>query len=213
MSRTIVYVDGFNLYYRALKKRRHLRWLDLKALACQLLRPKDAIEAIKFYTARVSGRKDPNSPARQQTYLNALATVPEVQVFFGRFLDTKIWRPLVNPIATLSSQTVQVHDTEEKGSDVNLATHLVLDGCKNNYDLAVVVTNDSDLAEPVRVVKEELGKKVGILCPEETGVVQQLKSAATWVKYIRAAHLTSAQFLNRLEPDGRPPIERPAEWY
>lgn len=60
---------------------------------------------------------------------------------------------------------VQVIKTEEKGSGVNLATHLVGDGFRNEYELAVLVTNDSDLLEPIRIVRHELGLKVGITNP------------------------------------------------
>ena len=54
---------------------------------------------------------------------------------------------------------------EEKGSDVNLASHLLVDGFRDRYDLAVVISNDSDLTEPVRFVREDLNKPVGVLNP------------------------------------------------
>lgn len=98
MARTIIYVDGFNLYYRALKGTPY-KWLNLKALASQLLRPDNRIVAIKYYTARVTGATDPGSPRRQQAYLNALHSIPEVEIHFGRFLAKTITRPLVKPPA------------------------------------------------------------------------------------------------------------------
>jgi hypothetical protein len=67
--RTIIYVDGFNLYYRLLEKRLGLRWLNLKALAAGLLRPANVITGIRYYTAHISGRVDPTAPARQQRWL------------------------------------------------------------------------------------------------------------------------------------------------
>ena len=74
--RTIIYVDGFNLYFRLLEKRSALKWLDVKTLAGKLLNPLNKIVGVKYYTARVSGRIDPLAPARQQIYLDALRTVP-----------------------------------------------------------------------------------------------------------------------------------------
>src|ERR1035438_4172930 len=72
--RTIVYVDGFNLYYRALRKTRH-KWLNLHAL-CEAALPKSCnIVAINYYTARVSGSRNPASPRDQNTYLKALTTL------------------------------------------------------------------------------------------------------------------------------------------
>jgi hypothetical protein len=78
--RTIIYIDGFNLYFRLLEKRPALKWLNVKALAERLLNPANQVIGVKYYTARVSGRIDPGAPARQQRYLDALRTVPEISV-------------------------------------------------------------------------------------------------------------------------------------
>ena len=97
--RTRVYVDGFNLYYGALKGT-PFKWLDLVTLAYQLLPAGYSVTKLKYFTARVSGIPDAGAPARQQAYLRALATLPEVQVLFGTFLSKTIWRPLTNlPVA------------------------------------------------------------------------------------------------------------------
>ena len=63
------------------------------------------------------------------------------------------------------SQSAHVINTEEKGSDVNLASYLLLDGFRQDYDVAIVISNDSDLAEPIRLVRGELGLPVGVLAP------------------------------------------------
>jgi len=122
--KTYVYIDGFNLYYGALRKTRH-KWLDL-AKFCQTILPNDNIVAIKYFTAKVSGnRRNPDSPIRQQVYLRALNTLPNVSVIFGHFLTHSVPMTVsnANPI-----RWVKVDKTEEKGSDVNLASHLLRDG-------------------------------------------------------------------------------------
>lgn len=82
--KTIVYVDGFNLYYRALKGTQH-KWLDLYAL-CEAVLPKSCeIVEINFYTARISGRVDPSSPRDQHIYLKALETIPVLITAFWQF--------------------------------------------------------------------------------------------------------------------------------
>ncbi len=93
--KTYVYVDGFNLYYGAVKGT-SLRWLNPVELARQVLPPGHQIEKLKYFTARVSGAADPGTPARQQQYLSALKTLPEVEIHFGSFLSKTIWRPLTN---------------------------------------------------------------------------------------------------------------------
>lgn len=84
MSNTNVYIDGFNLFYGALKGSPY-KWLDLEAL-CQHLLPKDSINRIRYFTAKVSARPDePQLPVRQETYLRALGTLPSVSVHLGVF--------------------------------------------------------------------------------------------------------------------------------
>ena len=73
--RVRVYVDGFNLYYGALKARPASRWLDLVALA-RLLRPDDTIDVIRYFTARVKRDRDAKAPGRQKLYLAALHNLP-----------------------------------------------------------------------------------------------------------------------------------------
>ena len=85
-------------------------------------------------------------------YLRALCHYrPQVEVYFGHFLSHRVWAPLAQPVA--SRRTAEVIRTEEKGSDVNLAVHLLNDGWLDAYDCAVVVSNDSDIAEAMRLVK------------------------------------------------------------
>jgi hypothetical protein len=128
LMRTIIYVDGFNLYYRMLATRPALKWLNVKRLAENLLRSENVIVAAKYYTARVSGRIDSTAPARQQIYLDALATVPEISVYMGNFLTSEKFAGMVKPpkfrpplaLPPPWPDVVKVIKTEEKCSDVNL---------------------------------------------------------------------------------------------
>jgi uncharacterized LabA/DUF88 family protein len=159
VMRVSVYVDGFNLYYRALKNTPH-RWLNLLALAQTQVGAGDTITTVRYFTARVSSRAgDPEAPRRQQIYFSALQTVPEIQFHYGRFMSKTKRRPLVSNPTTF----VEIHDTEEKGSDVNLASHLLLDGCQDRYDMALVLSQDTDLIEPMRMVTQELKKTLGLV--------------------------------------------------
>lgn len=158
--RTIVYVDGFNLYYGAV---RGTPYLDLAALCRKLLRPEDEITAIKYFTAIVSARADdPDAPVRQQMYIRALATIPFLTVHYGHFLSNVVRMPLARSLHMGGrAHYVDVLKTEEKGSDVNLATHLLHDAHMDRFSLGIVVTNDSDLVEPIRIAREEIGKSGG----------------------------------------------------
>ena len=95
--RTVVYIDGFNLYYRALKGTRH-KWLDIVALSRAALPATCNVIRVNYYTARVSGRTNPDSPKRQHAYLRALVRLPEVVVHYGNFMMSNKWAGLERPI-------------------------------------------------------------------------------------------------------------------
>jgi hypothetical protein len=96
---------------------------------------------------------------------------------------------------------VWVDKTEEKGSEVNLASHLLRDAFSKKFEVAVLITNDSDLAEPVRIVAHELGLPVGILNPHQFHS-RELRQYATFLKRIRPGDLVACQF-PRTITDGR----------
>jgi len=207
-SRTFVYVDGFNLYYRALAQRPY-KWLNLHALASGILAQNQIVE-IKYYTARVSGARDPGDPGRQTPYFRALMTISGLSICYGRFLPKKIMRPLVIP-PLIGSKYVLVHSTEEKGSDVNLAAHLIRDGFKGKFEAAAVISKDSDLVEPIRIVVRELGLPVGLICPDGA-VPSQLKQVASFVRHIVKQDLAAAQFPNPVIGGNGKPIHKPPHW-
>ena len=155
-----VYVDGFNLYYGALRGRPY-RWLDIRRFAQQLLRPGDEVHRVRYFTARVrSLPDDPGAPERQAAYLRALGTLPGMSVHLGVFLSS------VQTMRRADSEgSVRVVRSEEKGSDVNLATHLLLDAFDGDCAAALVISNDSDLVEPIRVVRSRFGHLVGVVFP------------------------------------------------
>ncbi len=156
--RTIVYVDGFNLYYRMLERRPDLKWLNIKQVAEKTLRAENRIIGVRYYAARISGRIDPSAPARQQVYLDALSTIPKLSFHMGNFLSSTKFAGLVHPPTfrpVLAHQipqpwpaVVRVHKTEEKGSDVNLASHLLLGAFRNNFDVAAVLSTTPTLSNP-----------------------------------------------------------------
>lgn len=203
-----VYIDGFNLYYGCLKGTPY-KWLDPAALARRLL-PADTVKRIRYLTARVNPRvTDPGAPQRQDTYLRALATVPGLSIHLGHFLTSKTRMPLAAPRAG-GPLTVEVLKTEEKGSDVNLATYLMVDAFRYDCELALVITNDSDLCEPIRIVSAELGMPVGIANPHPA----RRRSHAlhgTFFKQIRGSALARCQFPVVLK-DSTGTFSRPSKW-
>lgn len=209
VKRTYVYVDGFNLYYRALKGTPH-KWLDILALVQGLLDSDNHILKIRYFTARVSGKVDPGQPVRQETYIRALETLTCVEVHYGNFLTKQKIRPLVHPLADGTTH-VKVWNTEEKGSDVNLATHLVHDAWRGAYDVAVVLSQDTDLCEPLRIVRDELAKPVGLIWLDGTQP-GKLGNMVSFVRHVTAARLAAAQFPPTVRGRKGRAIVCPSEW-
>lgn len=208
--RTRVYIDGYNLYYACLK-RSPFKWLNLYDLACRQL-PKNRIDKVRYFTARVSARpNDPAQPQRQETYFRALATVPEIETHFGHFLTHEVGMPDAAAWHAGRYQQVKVIKTEEKGSDVNLATHLMMDAFDNLFDVAVVLSNDSDLAEPMRLVKQRFGKTVGILGHRSTRVSGKLRPLADFIKTFHSGALAASQFPPHLS-DSIGKLSKPPTW-
>lgn len=206
---TWVYIDGFNLYYGAVKDTLY-KWLDLHRMCAMLLHDHE-VTRIKYFTARVSARSDdPGKPTRQQIYLRALQTLPNLEIIFGRFLSHEVMMPLAQPIPG-GSRFAKVIKTEEKGSDVNIAAHLINDGYKKRYEAAVIVTNDSDLLEPIRIVRVELGLPVGVLNPHKNPTSRVLAQQASFVRQIRQGVLAASQFPDVLT-DTHGEFRKPASW-
>lgn len=207
---THVYVDGFNLYY-ALRKGPN-KWLDLSAVFAQLL-PNHDVQAIHYCTARIKPRpSDPDGPNRQEVYLTALASAPGVQIHYGTFLASKAYMRLVTPPPPPDLPTVEVHKMEEKGSDVNLATLLLMGAYENHCDVQVLVTNDSDLALPLRTVRQHLGRDIGLVNPYDTNPNKKLnKQGPSFVRRLRPGLLAASQFPSPLVVGNRA-LHRPPSW-
>ncbi|HST50096.1 NYN domain-containing protein [Jatrophihabitans sp.] len=208
--KTNIYVDGFNLYY-ALRKTPY-KWLDLGRLFRQMF-PSNDIQRIRYCTARIKARPgDPTGPDRQDAYLRALSTVPGLETHFGTFLASKTYARLVTPPPPPAPPTVRVHKMEEKGSDVNLGTWMVIDAYENDCDVAVLVTNDSDLAFPMQVVSQRIGHPVGIVNPFGARTSQALlRQQPAFKRDLSHRDFAAAQFPPVVMVNGRP-VTKPRSW-
>lgn len=212
--RANVYIDGFNFYYRAVSRTRY-KWLNYRQMV-ELAYKDHEIGHIRYFTARVKPKEaqgdnpvDHSKVDRQTVYLRALCTIPNFSIHYGKFQTHAARRPLVVPLDD-GTKYVEIQDTKEKGSDVNLASHLLMDGFNKSYQLAIVITNDSDLAEPIRMVRDCLGLPVNVLDPQSK-VSKQLRNACTDYQNLRTWMLEKSQFPDSLT-DKNGVITKPKEW-
>ena len=201
-----VYIDGFNLFYGSLRGTPY-KWLNVLEL-CKLLFPKHDIKKIKFFTAPLKvrdGEKDIEKPVRQQIYWRALRTIPEIEIIEGFFLAH-----VVSMKRADNKGHISVIKTEEKGTDVKLASHLLHDAHNGEFEIAVVISNDSDLAEPIKMVTKDLKLPVIVVSPFERNTLA-LAEVATSRKQIRNGVLKISQFTDELS-DAVGGFKKPDNW-
>ena len=202
------------------------KWLDLLTL-CNSLLPRKKIQEVKYFSAKVkASQHDPDAPTRQNTYWRALRTIVNLEIIEGNFVRWPRLMPQF-PLAYINNnylnppQRVQVERTEEKGSDVNLATHLIYDNCINATDESVVISNDADLALPIEIVTTKLNRVVIVVNPNRTKMVRQFKRcriskelkrvATSYMASINEKVLAFSQFPSNLS-DSQGQFTKPSSW-
>jgi uncharacterized LabA/DUF88 family protein len=213
-QRVFAYIDGFNLHFGLRDAGFHrYYWLNLQALAAGLLKPGQRLVCTKYFTARVSGgrRGDPQALAkaweekrkRQSLFLEAVATLPDLQTFEGHFL----------------SKTVECRNCgggwrthEEKMTDVRIATEMLTDAFADSFDVALLISADSDLVPPVSAIRSLFPRKRIIAAFPPKRSSEQLKKAVNGWLAIGEDKLRQSLFPDRIrKPDGFL-LERPAKW-
>ncbi len=207
---TSVYIDGFNLYYGALKRTR-FKWLDLRRMVEQVF-PNDDIGEIHYFTALVHPRpSNRQAPVRQRIYWRALQTIPGLTVHQGFIRTHTVRRELAMPIAGVPD-SVTVVEPREKMTDVALASQLIVDASNRKFEQAVLVTNDADFVPAIRCVRNDFELDVAILNPAQKGRTQgDLEAAAKYVKRLRRRHI-AASMLPETVTDAKGVFRKPSTW-
>lgn len=216
--KTIVYVDGYNLYY-GLLRRSPYKWLDLYSLfQCHVLQDAEVLE-IRYYTAPVLARMsdDTESPKRQRTYLQALRKHHpcKVTIIEGKIIAATPFSRLVHPIVEAPTlEKVQVYSFEEKHSDVNIAVDMVACALTNMCEQIVLCSNDSDLKAAFACIKQHTPHiKLGLVAPVkgegERAVSKDLSRHANWSKALSLVHIGNAQLPDKIAATN---IKKPDTW-
>ena len=214
LPRTIVYVDGFNLYFGLREaKLQKCMWLNIHELSRHLCGANRRLVNTKYFTSRVSGAPKGASPAtiksaeakrkRQTEFLEVLATIPDLEITYGHFL----------------AKDAGCHDCgavwtkfEEKMTDVNIATAMMTDAFQDKFDAAILVSADSDLVPPVRaILKLFPEKRVYVAFPPERKSTELKNLASEKIEIFKTSQINS-QLPNQVTlPSGRI-VVRPADW-
>jgi uncharacterized LabA/DUF88 family protein len=206
VRRSIVYVDGFNLYYGAIKGGPH-KWLDLERYF-RMLRPGDEIVAVKYFTALIDGPRQ----SRQETYLAALASLPSVTIILGKF-KKKTLKCGVRECQYPGSRLFQ--SVEEKQTDVNVALHLLDDGYDDRCDQFIITSGDSDLVPAIRMVRATWpAKRVFVYIPARSdirGAAVEIRSAADKARTLPLELLRHCHLPPTVQTSAGP-VRKPQDW-
>ena len=145
-----VYIDGSNLYH-TLRNTTGRADIDLGKFAAKLVGSRRLVRAY-YYNAPLDQTKEPDRYRSQQRFFQALQNVDYLEVVLGRLIYRN-W-PTVPPY--------------EKGIDVKIATDMLVHGHRNNYDVAILVSGDTDFADAIQAVKD-LGHHVEVALFEPGG--------------------------------------------
>jgi len=201
--RAIVYVDGFNLYF-GLKSKGYKRfyWLDIQQLAEHILPADRVLAGVKYFTADIKAGTDKHR--RQQTFLDALAThTTKLQIIRGRYLIKKRQCHKCGNIAFVP---------EEKKTDVNIASHVLVDAFTDQFDVAYLVSGDSDLVPPIEIIKTHHETKRVLVAFPPARQSDELKRAAHAHFWINEQQLRLSQLPNPVTKPNGHQLARPREW-
>lgn len=97
-------------------------------------------------------------------------------------------------------------------TDVNISVELMADAFQNQFDVALLISADSDLVGPVEMVRRFFDSKriIAVFPPGRSSFA--LKRAANAVTYLGRSTLLQSVFPNTVtKPDGTV-LRRPAKW-
>ena len=200
--RVIAYIDGFNLYH-GLKEQgwRWAYWLNLQSLILKYIEINQELVLTKYFTSRVTNA--PDKQKRQATFIEALSTLKSFKLYFGKYY--------YDPVECFNCGRI-IDDYHEKMTDVNIATEMLTDAFQNKYDMALILSGDSDLVPPINAIHRLFpGKRIICLFPPRR-VSKSLKNVVDGFEYIDDKKISKSLFPDQvIKLDGHI-LRRPDGW-
>ena len=200
-ERVIVYVDGFNLYFGLLEAGfSNCKWLNINQLAKSILHINQELVEIKYFTSRVSNNQDKQK--RQTTYIEALESIG-IKIFYGHYQsDTTECRQCGNVWPTF----------HEKMTDVNIATQMMIDAFQDRYDMAMLISGDSDLVPPIKTIHDLFKNKRVLVAFPPKRHNSSVALVAKGSMMIGRKKLVDSLFENKVVKKNGFILKKPKEW-
>ena len=202
MKRVIAYVDGFNLYFGLKEKGwRQFYWLNIQLLVQSLLKFNQQLIITKYFTARVTG--SPDKEKRQSTFIEALETLPDFKILPGKYqLNPRYCR----------NCGFQDMVPNEKMTDVNIAVEMLSDAFNDKFDVALLVSADSDLTPVIRSIKQMFPHKYIVVAFPPKRYSTELTNIADARLHINRAMLARSVFPDKVKKADGFILQRPSTW-
>jgi len=201
MAKVIAY-RRLQLYFGLKSKgwNRYL-WLNVQALALNLLKPSQTLVHTKYFTSRISAPAD--KVKRQNTYIEALDTLTDFAIFYGKYQ--------MNTATCRQCGFIQ-SVPQEKMTDVNIAVELMQDVFQDSFDTAVFISADSDLVGPVAAVERLFpNKRVVVGCPPDRFSTNLTRTANAYFTIDRGP-IARSLFPDRVTSRSGFVLQRPEPW-
>jgi uncharacterized LabA/DUF88 family protein len=201
MNRIIAYIDGYNLYYGLRDQGwKRFYWINLQLLSEQFIESNETLIETKYFTTIVKFPDDKR--LRQQVFLEALQTIPSLSIHYGHFLSEII-------TCRNCGHTYKTH--HEKMTDVNISVEMMKDAFQDRFDVALLLSADSDLVSPIRSIQQLFPNKkvVSIFPPGRSS--SALKSISARTLHIGHLELTKSLLPDQVNKNGIL-LNRPLSW-
>jgi uncharacterized LabA/DUF88 family protein len=204
-KQAVFLIDGFNLYHSLVNPKFGTRlvkykWLDLTKLCNFFLQSQESLKDIYYFTALCSWDTDKSD--RHKTYIHANEN-SGVKVVRGKFKE-------VTKRCRSCKQLFKTH--EEKRTDVNIGINLVKLAFQDEFDVAYVLSADSDLVPAVEEVKSLFPQKVITVIIPFGNCANEMKAVCHYGRQIKEVHLQSSQFAMDVSLNDGSIISCPQEW-
>lgn len=202
--RVVAYIDGFNLYHAIHNLRRDdLKWIDLRQLMECFIDPQNQeIVAIYYFSAIAEWLPEPAK--RHKLFIDAQKLVG-VTPILGSFKEKE---------RSCKKCGASWKGHEEKQSDVNIAVWMVQEAFKDNYDEAFLVSQDSDIAPALRLIRElPKARRIKVIAPPRLRHSKELAQYAHKTPTIKMIHLERSRLPEYVRGEaGQITITRPTKY-
>ena len=226
IMKTFVYIDGYNLYY-GLLRRSPFKWIDVVDLVTNIIMiqdPSSEVHHVRYFTAPVLGRFATNGTGAvnsQRQYHRALREIngQRIEIIEGYHTVEKSRAIKLNqPID--KSDLVEIWRFEEKQTDVNIALTMYRDATLNETFQQVLVSSDSDLELPLKLISGDFDNTLGLIIPRpqpspdkrSRPVNKSLSNHTSWTRRYITTHECANSVMPDVIPTRKKPIRKPLYW-